>query len=112
MSPKKTGNSFFVRSLLVFSCLIFCSSLFSQKNQDSLKKHNRLIIPVMFKTPEMGLAAGLSGSYTFKTTHASDTSIRTSIIQGIGFFTTHKQNIQAFDAAIYFPKENYRCIFL
>lgn len=89
---------------------LLCVSAFSFRAQiklDTSKKVNKLVLPVVFKTPEMGYALGISGSLTFKTTHHGDTTIRTSIIQGIGFLTTRKQNIQAIDAAIYFPKEKY-----
>ena len=66
-----------------------------------------LILPTLFKTPEVGFALGLSTSLSFKTSHKNDSLTRTSIIQGIGFATTHEQNVQVVDAGIYFPKEKY-----
>jgi outer membrane protein assembly factor BamA len=74
---------------------------------DSTIRFKRLIVPVAFKTPEMGLALGLSTSVTFKTTYQNDTTIRTSYIQAIGFLTTRRQNIQALESGIYFKDENY-----
>lgn len=79
----------------------------AQLKPDSIKKLKYLIIPTLFKTPEVGIAYGVSGSFAFKTSGQKDTLTRTSIIQGTGFLTTHHQNVQAIDAAIYFPKENY-----
>jgi len=94
-----------------FSLLIIVTflhvQLIAQHKPDSTKKLKYLIIPTLFKTPEVGIAYGVSGSFAFKTTNPKDSLTRTSIIQGTGFLTTHHQNVQAIDAAIYFPKENY-----
>lgn len=84
---------------------------YAQIKQDTSKRYQYLIIPVLFKTPETGLAYGISGSISFKTSHKHDALTRTSVIQTIGFFTTRKQNLQAIDAAIYFPKEKYILLF-
>lgn len=106
MGYQGTKISVYAMRLISLLC-VHALSLQAQIKLDTSKKVNKLVLPVVFKTPEMGYALGISGSLTFKTTHNSDTTIRTSIIQGIGFITTRKQNIQAIDAAIYFPKENY-----
>ncbi len=74
---------------------------------DTTKRLKFLIIPTFFVTPEVGLAYGVSGSFAFKTSFNKDSLTRTSIIQGIGFLNTRQQNVQAIDASIYFPKENY-----
>jgi hypothetical protein len=66
-----------------------------------------LLVPLLFKTPEFGFAYGISGSMAFKTSHKKDSATRTSVIQTISFLTTRNQNVQALDAVIYFPKENY-----
>lgn len=107
MSGKQDRHTSVARAIFLFILFTLCAPLCAQKLSDSLKKYNQLVLPVVFKTPEMGFAGGLSGSFTFKTTHAKDTSIRTSLIQGIGFVTTRRQNVEALDASIFFPKENY-----
>ncbi len=80
---------------------------FSQLKQDTSKKVQYLIVPIVIKAPEFGFAFGASGSISFKSSHKNDSATRTSVIQAIGFFTTHKQNLQAIDGTIYFPKEEY-----
>ncbi|MBA2612090.1 MAG: BamA/TamA family outer membrane protein [Bacteroidetes bacterium] len=94
-----------IKFILLFS--VFQLNVYSQLKQDTSKKVQYLVIPVLFKTPEMGLAYGISGSLSFKTTHHNDPLTRTSVIQTIAFFTTRRQNIQAADGVIYFPKEKY-----
>jgi hypothetical protein len=79
--------------------------------QDTSKKVQYLVVPVLFKTPELGFGYGLSGSASFKTSNKKDSLTRTSVIQTIGFLTTRKQNVQAIDALIYFPKERYILFF-
>lgn len=64
-------------------------------------------MPIVFKTPETGWAGGLSGSISFNTTPKARQSTRTSVIQLLSVFTERKQNVQAIDATIYLPKENY-----
>ena len=65
------------------------------------------MVPVVFKTPETGWAGGVSGSVSFKTTPRADSTTRTSVIQLLGIYTQRKQNVEAIDATIYFPKEKY-----
>lgn len=105
----------FKNKFVIYLWIVFFSgsglSTKAQFVQDTSKKVQYLLIPVLFKTPEMGWAYGLSGSISFKTSHKRDSLTRTSVIQTIGFFTTRKQNIQAVDASIYFPKENYIFLF-
>lgn len=100
-----------ISSFWIIFFSVFATSAKAQFVQDTSKKVQYLLIPVLFKTPEMGLAYGLSGSISFKTSNKHDSLTRTSVIQTIGFFTTRKQNIQAVDASIYFPKENYIFLF-
>ena len=71
------------------------------------KKINYLVIPVLFRSIETKWAAGLSGSISFKTSHKNDSLTRTSTIQGIVMYTQRNQNIEALDATVFFPKENY-----
>ena len=82
-----------------------------QLKQDTSKKIQYLLIPVLFKTPETGFSFGISGSISFKTSFKNDPLTRTSVIQSIGFLTTRRQNIQAIDGSIYFPKEKYILLF-
>ena len=90
---------------IVFVCFFFVSK--SQLKQDTSKKVNILPLPLVFRSPETLWAAGLSGSVSFKTSFKNDSLTRTSNIQVLGLFTERKQNIQAIDATIYFPKEKY-----
>jgi outer membrane protein assembly factor BamA len=92
-------------ALLILSCSPYV--VFSQLKEDSAKKINYLVIPVVFKTPETGFAGGLSSSMAFKTTHQKDSLTRPSLIQVFGVFSEKQQNIQSLDATIYFPKEKY-----
>lgn len=92
--------------IIIISCCHYLK-LNAQLKQDTSKKNQYLIIPVLFKTPETGFAYGLSGSVSFKTSHKNDSLTRTSVIQTIGFFTTRQQNLQAIDGTIYFPNEKY-----
>ncbi len=80
---------------------------FNESGRDSGRSLKYLFLPTLFKTPEVGYALGLSTSFSFKTSYLGDSLTRTSIIQGVGFATTHQQNVQAMDASIYFPKERY-----
>ncbi len=79
----------------------------SQIKQDTSKRVNILPLPLIFRSPETWWAVGLSGSVSFKTSFKNDTLTRTSNIQLLCLFTERKQNIQAIDATIYFPKEKY-----
>ncbi|MBI3518481.1 MAG: BamA/TamA family outer membrane protein [Bacteroidetes bacterium] len=96
---------------LVLFVVASSQKYFAQLKQDTSKRVQYLIIPVLFKTPETGVAYGLSGSISFKTSHKHDTLTRTSVIQSIGFFTTRKQNLQAIDGTIYFPNEKFIFLF-
>lgn len=95
---------------LTFTLFLVClgAGYSAQTKRDSSGRRLKyLVIPTLFKTPEVGIAYGVSGSFAFKTSHAKDSLTRTSIIQGIGFATTHHQNVEAVDAAVYFPREEY-----
>ncbi len=91
--------------IIIFTCLFFVSE--SQIKQDTSKKVNILPLPLIFRSPETLWALGMSGSVSFKTSFKNDSLTRTSNIQVLGLFTERKQNIQAVDATIYFPKEKY-----
>jgi outer membrane protein assembly factor BamA len=87
--------------------LVMSKPLSAQFVEDTTKKVQYLAVPVFFKTPEFGYAYGLSGSMSFKTSFKKDSLTRTSVIQVIGFNTSRRVNVEAIDAVIYFPKENY-----
>ena len=97
----------FLFCFLFIGQVILRSQNLVQPVQDSGKKVQTLVVPFLLKTPEMGWGGGLSGSVSFKTSFRGDTATRTSIIQGIGFYTQNKQNVQALDAMIFMPRENY-----
>lgn len=92
---------------MILLIILKTTNCFSQFKQDTSKNRQYLIVPVLFKTPETGIAYGISGSVSFKTSHKKDSLTRTSVIQCIGFLTTRHQNVQAIDASIYFPKEDF-----
>ena len=95
------------KQCLVLSILLIPVCSFSQTKKDSTKKIKYIAVPVLFKTPETGIAFGLSGSMSFKTTDHKDTLTRTSVIQLLTIFSEKQQNVQAVDATIYFAKEKY-----
>lgn len=93
-----------------FSLCVLCASAVSLRAQlftDTTKNVHYLAAPVIFNAPETGFGYGVSGSMSFKTSNRHDTLTRTSIIQVLGFWTTRKQNVQAIDANINFPKQKY-----
>lgn len=87
--------------------LIFPAVYCAQFKIDTSRNVNYLAIPVLFRTPETGWAYGLSTSANFKTSHKNDSLTRMSSVTLLGIFSERQQNIQAFDATIYFPKEKY-----
>lgn len=95
------------KQCLVLSIILIPVCSFSQTKKDSTKKIKYIAVPVLFKTPETGIAFGLSGSMSFKTTDHKDTLTRTSVIQLLTIFSEKQQNVQAVDATIYFAKEKY-----
>ena len=97
----------FCQQFFILSIILAPTLSFSQIQTDTTKKTTYIAIPVLFKTPETGLAFGLSGSMSFKTTTNKDTLTRTSVIQLLTIFSERQQNVQAIDATIYFPKEKY-----
>lgn len=88
-------------------CLFLQLNIFSQWMPDTLKRVRYLVVPILFKTPEVGFGIGASGSATFKLGKLSDTLTRLSTVQALGFFTTRYQNVQALDATLNFPEQNY-----
>jgi outer membrane protein assembly factor BamA len=90
---------------LVFFLFFFIGT--SQFKQDTSKKVQLVPLPLIFRSPETKWAVGLSSSLSFKTSFRKDTLTRTSNIQLIGLVTQLKQNVEAIDAVIYFPKEKY-----
>lgn len=106
--PKKITCIYLMVMLLgLFGWLPGAAQTFVKPVQDSGKKVQTLVVPFALKTPEMGWGGGLSASVSFKTSFRGDSLTRTSVIQAIGFYTQNKQNVQALDASIFFPKENY-----
>ena len=97
--------------LIVLIIHVIINSITAKKVElgDSVKtkKVNYLVIPILFRSIETKWATGASGSLSFKTSPKNDSLTRTSTIQGIVMFTERHQSIQALDASIFFPKENY-----
>ncbi len=93
--------------LLILVLLFSELSSPAQFKQDTAKKVNYLVIPLLFRSPETKWATGVTGSMSFKTSHKHDSLTRTSTIQAIIMFTQRHQNVQAIDATIFFPKESY-----
>jgi outer membrane protein assembly factor BamA len=102
---------FLLPHLIFFICIYSSLSLLAQTKKitmdNSQKKINFLIIPILFRSIETKWATGISGSISFKTSHKKDSLTRTSTIQGIAMLTERKQNVEAIDATIFFPKEKY-----
>lgn len=97
--------------ILFLQLIFFNSTVFSQLNQDTSKNNQYVILPVIFVSPEFGLAYGISTSVAFKTSFKNDSLTRNSVIQGLGFLTTNNQNIQALDVLVFSPKEKYIFLF-
>lgn len=98
-------NKIITRIVLVF---LLCNRIsMSQLIFDTTKRVNYIAMPVLFKTPETGWAFGLSGTASFKTSFKKDSLTRTSTINALGIFSQKEQNIQGFDATIYFPNETH-----
>lgn len=93
--------------VLFMIILSFSFVVHSQIKQDTSKKVNTFLLPLIIRSPETGWAIGLSGSVSFKTTPKNDTLTRTSNIQAFGIYTERKQNVEALDATIYFAKNEY-----
>ncbi len=96
-----------VKFILFLFALLLAFNSTSQIRLDTSKKVRTILLPIVFNTPETGVAFGLTNSISFKTTPHLDSTTRISSIQTLGFFTMRKQNVEAVDASIYFPKENY-----
>ncbi len=97
------------KSWLLHVTLLLCLSLNSKAlvSNDSTKKANSIIIPVILRSPETSWAFGIAASISFKTSQPHDLLTRTSSIQTIAFYTAKGQNVQAIDATVYFPKEHF-----
>ncbi len=70
-----------------------------------------MVIPLLFRSPETLWSTGITGSVSFKTGNKHEPLTRTSTIQAIIMFTQRHQNVQAIDATIFFPKDNYVLLF-
>jgi outer membrane protein assembly factor BamA len=97
--------------LIVLIIHVIINSITAKKVEfgDSIKtkKVSCTPLPVLFKSIETKWAVGAAVSVSFKTTTKNDSLTRTSTIQSIAMFTQRHQSIQALDATIFFPKENY-----
>lgn len=89
---------------MVMTCLPAMAKL---PGDTTLRKAKVLAIPVLFRSPETRWAFGVAGSVSFKTSHPHDSLTRLSNVQGVILSTQRRQNIQAIDATVYFPKEKY-----
>lgn len=92
--------------LFIFS-LIFAKA-FSQYgvHNDSLNKTQKaLLLPIVYRSPETGWAAGISAGIYFNTSKLHADSTRISNIQTLCMLTEKHQNVEALDGTIYFPKE-------
>ena len=86
-------------SLLLFAFSFQCS--FAQKDSSGF-----VIFPVLARSIETGWSVGAASSVTF---HFKDKehAARTSNIQGISIYSSHRQFIAAINGSIYFPSEKF-----
>ena len=109
---QKTVNSNPIRLTIIYKGLLvwlLCTQTtgVAQFRRDTTKKVKVIVLPLVFRSPETLWAFGITTSVSFKTTHKNDTLTRTSTIQGLAMFTQRNQNVEAIDATIFFPKEEY-----
>jgi outer membrane protein assembly factor BamA len=86
-------------SLLFFAFSFQCA--FAQKDSSGF-----VIFPVLARSIETGWSIGAASSVTF---HFKDKehAARTSNIQGISIYSSHRQFIAAINGSIYFPSEKF-----
>jgi len=87
-------------SLLVFTFCLFPRT-YAQKDSSGF-----VIFPVLARSIETGWSVGAASSVTF---HFKDKEhkTRTSNIQGISIYSTHRQFVVALNGSIYFPSERF-----
>lgn len=97
--------------LTILLFVLSLSSANAQFKQDTGKKVHVIVLPLVLRSPETLWAGGVTSSVSFKAGNKHDPQTRTSTIQGLVLFTERKQNIQAIDATIFFPKDRYVFLF-
>jgi len=110
--PQNTFNINPFRLTIIYKSLIICllciqTTGIAQFRRDTTKKVKVIVLPLVFRSPETLWAFGITTSVSFKTTHKNDSLTRTSTIQGLAMYTQRNQNVEAIDATIFFPKEEY-----
>jgi len=95
---RKTPSSLISLLILTFSSF---QHVFGQKDSIGF-----VIFPVLARSIETGWSIGAAGSATF---HFKDKehAARTSNIQGISIYSTHRQFVAAINSSIYFPSEKF-----
>ena len=84
---------------------MLCSGAVNAQN-DSVKKSNLLIFPVLAKSIETGWSGGVAGAFTFRLSK-KDTVSRTSNLQALGLYSLKKQLVVALNGAQYAHGERY-----
>ena len=75
----------------------------TKKKETKAKRY--ALFPVVVKSPEYLWGAGAAGTYYFKLGH--DTTVRSSNIKAVSFYTLRKQLVVGTETTVYFPSEAY-----
>ncbi len=94
-----------VRCFFLFFGFFGMISIVSAQN-DSIKRKNLLILPVIAKSIETGWSFGTVGALTFRIS-PKDTVSRTSNAEVLVLYSTKKQLVTAFNGTQYFHKEKF-----
>jgi len=84
---------------LLIGLICSCTQAHSQKDSSGF-----IIFPVLARSIETGWSIGAAGSFTFHFKDSKHTA-RTSNIQALTIYSTHRQLVAAVNGSIYFPAE-------
>jgi outer membrane protein assembly factor BamA len=73
----------------------------------NLNKNKLIVLPVVSKSIETGWAFGLAASFTYPLGRIADSFTRTSNMQAIVLYSTHRQFAAVLHGTTYFPGEKY-----
>jgi outer membrane protein assembly factor BamA len=95
---RKTPSLFVLSLLLVFSA---CNHVYAQKDSSGF-----VVFPILARSIETGWSIGAAASSTF---HFKDKehAARTSNIQAISIYSSHRQFVAAINGSIYWPSEKF-----
>jgi outer membrane protein assembly factor BamA len=76
------------------------------RKDSSIKNYHILVLPLIARSIETDWSLGVASSLTFHI-RPTDTSSRTSNLQGVAIYSLRKQFVVALNGTIYFPGEKY-----